>query len=67
MSDTGFPAHKNSDIVQSFSAHQTQNTISPQGGNTGIARNPKKNQSKTVNWLHPFFGKSKPLVGAVSC
>lgn len=50
-----FQLHKNSDIVQSFSAHQTQNTISPQGGNTGIARNPKKNQSKTVNWLHPFF------------
>lgn len=42
-----------------------QNTISPQGGNISIARNPKKKQFKTLNWLNPFFGKH--LVGAVSC
>lgn len=37
-----FQLHKNSDTVQSSSAHQTQNAVSPQGGNTGIARNPKE-------------------------
>ncbi|XP_059710733.1 acyl-CoA-binding domain-containing protein 6 isoform X2 [Haemorhous mexicanus] len=34
------------------------NVTDEEGGNTGIARNPKTKQSKTVNWLHPFLGRA---------